>query len=209
MKKIEKDLLLQDLDYINNEYDIKKQKLNTIISLFMDEEPEMIKDTIDESIRKKEEEIDNIIEEENKKEIEEENSEDTEPPIEDTIEENSKPELPQDIKRIYRKIVMMIHPDKNKNKGNTEIYSTLYKRVVKAKNDNDKADIIYIGYKLNIKDIYDLDDEHFGSVKRKIKEKQLESTNLTYNSFWVWYHTDNDGLKKMMANQIAKTTLRK
>ena len=204
MKRIEKDLILKDLEYINNEYDIKTQKLTSIMSLFMDEEPEVIKQVVNEEVKNAEEKAEKIKNEEEQKEQSENSTEEPkeEPIIEEIETDNVTIDLPMDIKTLYRKIVMMIHPDKNKNNRNLELYSDLYRRVIKAKDENDKAEIIYIAYKLKIPDVYDVEDEHFGSVRKKIKEKELSSTNMTYNSFWVWYHTDNQTLKRMMVEQI-------
>ena len=204
MKKIEKDLILKDLDYINNEYDIKTQKLTSIMSLFMDEEPEVIKQVVNEEMKNAEEKAEKIKNEEEQKEQSENSTEETkeEPIIEEVETENISMDLPLDIKALYRKIVMLTHPDKNRNNRNLELYSDLYRRAIKAKDDNDKAEIIYIAYKLKITEVYDVDDEHFGSVRKKIKEKEISSTNLSYNSFWVWYHTDNQSLKRVMVEQI-------
>lgn len=203
MKKIEKDIILKDLDYIYNDVELKKDKLNSIISLFIDEEPDIMKEKIEEKIKKTEKE--NNIKKENKN-TENENTENEEKTNNDIIEDDinnisSNLELPKDIKTLYRKIVMMIHPDKNK--FNNELYNVLYGKIIKAKNENDKAEILYIAYKLKIKEVYDINDEHFDSIKTKIKEKQIESNNIQYNSYWVWYHTENTQLKKIMVNQIS------
>ena len=215
MKKIEKDLILKDLDYINNEFDIKLQKLNSIVSLFMDEEPEIAKETIDENIRETEAEAQNMqdaeqVREEQINATSGSTSGSTEETIEEIIEKDiATQELPLDIKSLYRKIVMLTHPDKSKNNKNADLYSELYRRTIKAKDDNDKAEIIYIAYKLKLNEVYDVDDEHFGSVKRKIKEKEMSSSNLNLNSFWIWYHTDNPQLKRLMVEQINQMKKRK
>ena len=100
---------------------------------------------------------------------------------------------------------MLTHPDKNKNNID---YKDYYERTVEAKNQNDKSELIYIAYKLNIEELYSMDEKHFGSIKRKIKETEMVSSGINNNSFWVWYHTDNDQLKKVMAYQIGKTSKR-
>jgi hypothetical protein len=56
--------------------------------------------------------------------------------------------------------------------------------------------------------VYDIGDEHFGSIKRKIKEKEQSSNTINLNSFWIWYHTDNQTLKRIMSDQIAKISRR-
>jgi len=131
-----------------------------------------------------------------------------EPKIEeptDDLENTPKEDLlPQEIKTVYRKIMMKTHPDKTKGSPFEEEYEELYKKAVKAKNDNDKAEILYIAFKLNIKEVFDVDDEHFGNVRYKIKTLEMKSTQLDNNPFWVWYHTDNRALKNIMIQQITK-----
>jgi uncharacterized protein YdaU (DUF1376 family) len=214
MKKIEKDLILKDLDYANNEYVIKMEKLNAIVSLFMDEEPEISQKSAEEEIKKAEETAENIQKEEEKKQEQSENpSEETQEEIHEEIleTEDTSPtlDLPPDVKTLYRKIVMMTHPDKNKTNRNVDVYGDFYRRVVKAKDENDKAEIIYIAYKLKLPEVYDISDEHFGSIRKKIKEKEITSNNVSYNSFWIWYHTDNPQLKQMMVYQINQMMRRK
>ena len=215
MKKLEKDLILKDLDYINNEYDIKLQKLNSIISLFMDEETDIAKETIENDIKNAEQEAENIQNSErvSEEQIDSSGSGDTmaeEPSLEDVINNDvSAEELKPDIKSLYRKIVMKTHPDKCKDSKNFDLYSDFYKRAIKAKDNIDEAEIIYIAYKLKLNDVYDISDEHFSSIKKKIKEKEALSSNLNYNSFWIWYHTDNPQLKRMMIEQINNMKKRK
>jgi hypothetical protein len=203
MKNIEKDLILKDLDYINNEYDIKMQKLNSIMSLFMDEEPEIAIKSAEKDYKKAENVINKTINTENKVEQDTEEETSTDETQKNEINETNPiiDNIPIDIKSLYRKIVMMTHPDKNHDNC---YYTELYKRVIKAKDDNDKAEIIYIAYKLKIKDVYTINEEHFGSIKRKIKEKEMMSSNLNLNSFWIWYHTESPELKRVMTHQINK-----
>ena len=210
MKKIEKDLILKDLDYVNNEYTIKLEKLNSIVSLFMDEEPEIAKEKNDEDFKQQEEKAQNIQNEEEQKQSGSTDNSQEEPKIEEIIENDiATIDLPPDIKTIYRKIVMITHPDKSRNNKNSDLYIDFYRRTVKAKDDNDKAEIIYIAYKLKLPEVYDIADEHFGAIKKKIKEKEMSSTNLNMNSFWIWYHTDNQALKRIMAGQIANMGIKR
>lgn len=204
MKRLEKLILLKDLDYAKQEYVTKTDKLDMIISLYLDEEPDIVSDIIDDKVKKAEEESEkNIIEEINSDDsIEDEIDNEI---IEEINKDNDIISLPTDIKMLYRKIVMKTHPDKNKNNVD---YKDYYERTVEAKNKNDKAELVYIAYKLEIKELYDIDEEHFGSIKRKIKETEIVSNGINNNSFWVWYHTDNEQLKKVMAHQIGKTVKR-
>jgi len=207
MKRIEKELLLLDLENANIQVERKYRKLDTIITYFLDEEDF---NPINEEPKKKKEDKE---ENENKEKDEEEdkgNEEDTEEDkkveeeLEDLPIESKEDLLPQEIKGVYRKIMMKTHPDKTKGKPFEEEYEEYYKDAVKAKNENDKAEILYIAFKLNIKEVFDVDDEHFGNVRYKIKKLEMKSTQLDNNPFWVWYHTENKSLKNIMIQQISK-----
>jgi hypothetical protein len=196
MKKLEKLILLKDLDYAKQEYITKTDKLDMIISLFLDEEPDTVSNIIDNKVKETEEQVNNEINNDtNEDEIDNEI-------IEEINKDNDILTLPTDIKMLYRKIVMKTHPDKNKNNID---YKDYYERTVQAKNNNDKAELVYIAYKLEIKELYNIDENHFGSIKRKIKETEIVSNKINSNSFWIWYHTDNLQLKKVMSYQIGKT----
>lgn len=210
MKRIEKELLLLDLEDANLEIDRKYKKLDTIIVYFLDEEP-VFKPTPDSPEDAKPVDIDEVVSgatSDKEAENSEENEPKEEPKLEEALEdlENTPKEdlLPQEIKMVYRKIMMKTHPDKTKGKPFEEEYEEYYKKAVLAKNENDKADILYIAYKLNIKEVFDVDEEHFGNVKYKIKTLEMKSTQLDNNPFWVWYHTDNAALKRIMIQQISK-----
>lgn len=206
MKKIEKQILLSDLELIKNEYLSKTNKLNMIISLYLDEKPDIAKKIVDDKVKKEEERINDINKDDINNEIDDVNNNDNDNVNIDDIEteninKDNTNNLPQDIKTIYRKIVMITHPDKNK--GN-DLYKEYYRKAVEAKNNNDKPELLFIAYKLNIDELYNMDEEHFGSIKRKIKEMEMISNNINYNSYWIWYHTDNQQLKRVMSSQISK-----
>jgi len=211
MKRLEKELLLLDLENANLDIERKHKKLDTIIVYFLDEEGDSFTPTPTPPEEAQpvnvDEKVSGTTSDENP-ENKEENKQKEEPKIEEPLEdlENSPKEdlLPQEIKTVYRKIMMKTHPDKTKGKPFEEEYEEFYKRAVKAKNENDKAEILYIAYKLNVKEVFDVDDEHFGNVRYKIKTLEMKSTQMDNNPFWVWYHTDNVALKNIMTQQIAK-----
>ena len=121
------------------------------------------------------------------------------------INKSDRLELPDSIKSIYRKIVMITHPDKNMNENNT--YNDYYKKTIEAKNNNDISLILYIAYKLNLDDIYDIEEQYFNDIKIKINDLKTKSEGIDMNSFWIWYHTDNVKLKRIMVEQITKLNI--
>jgi len=206
MKKIEKQLLLNELEDANLNIERKYKKLDTIIVYFLDEEQPTI--PVSEPLEDVEEVIVDEVVSGDTKETKTPETDDKEEIKEEIIDdlpiEPKEDLLPQEIKTIYRKIMMKTHPDKTKGKPFEEEYQEYYKQAVQAKNDNDKADVLYIAYKLNIKEVFDVNEEHFGNVRYKIKTLEMKSTQLDNNPFWVWYHTDNDALKRIMIQQITK-----
>lgn len=213
MKKLEKELLLLDLENANMDYDRKRKKLETIIVFYLDEEKENDdnNDIKDDEV-KKEENKDN--EDNQQKDIDKEDADnkgngddvdDDKKTEQEDLHRNKKEDLlPPDIKTLYRKIMMKTHPDKTKGKPYEEKYQEYYKQAVNAKNENDKAELLFIGYKLNIKEIFDIDDNHFGNVRFKIKTLEMKSTQIDNNPFWVWYHSQNKQLRNIMIQQITK-----
>lgn len=211
MKRIEKELLLIDLENANINVERKYKKLSTIVTYYLDEEkPEMdIKaptptkeeekeDSTEVDIHEKEE-----GENQEKEDEKEEKAEDNEAVEDDTVDH--KPDLlPQDIKTIYRKIMMKTHPDKIRNSSHAKEYKKYYEIAVEAKNANDKAEIMYVAYKLDIPEVFEVDDEHFGNVRYKIKLLEMQAEGIDTNPFWIWYHTQNEQLKRIMIQQITK-----
>lgn len=213
MKKIQKKLLFLELENIKSTYDRKIKMLDNIIMFYLDEDSRPNSDTnnnteiikFEEEMIKDKDEV--FFEEQTTEEKEEVNEPQEEKVIEEPKKEKIEP-LPPDIKNIYRKIMMITHPDKIKENVNKEEYSEYYKRAVESKNTNNKSEIIYIGYKLNIEDVFNIDIKHFDNIKFKITQLKLESNGIENSPFWVWYHTDNDKLKSIMDLNIKRFTKR-
>ena len=210
MKKIEKELLLMDLENGIIQYERKIKILDNIIIYYNDEDIEddnINKTDLQEDIQNPDNSENNTddnsesIEDDEDVEIESEKVEEEKEEVESIKKEDL---LPQDIKVIYRKIMMMTHPDKNKGKPHEKEYANIYKDAVKAKNENDKAEIIYIAYKLNIKEVFDLNEEHFGTIKYKIAKLNIDARSVENSPYWVWYYTDNESLRNVMKKHINK-----
>jgi len=207
MKDIQKKLILLELENISSSYDKKIRILDNIIMYYIDEDTKPMSNTESNDIVKFEEKndlkYDDPIEEENTSE-QEKSTEHNEyiPPIKP--EKPKVEELPSDIKLIYRKIMMVTHPDKSSNNVNKEEYKVYYKKAVDAKNTYDISEIIYIAYKLNLKEIFDIDIKYFDTIKQRISMINLESKGIENSPYWVWYYTDNDSLKNLMDLYIKK-----
>lgn len=203
MGKFELEMLLFELDSMNDNVERIKHKIEIIISYYNDNNNNNnnIKDDfIDTPINN----IDEIVIDYDK--IKTDNSINNNNSNFDNaiFEEKSVKEnlLHEDIKMLYRKIVIMTHPDKIKDVSNKDKYIELYKKAVKAKEDNDKSTIIYIAFELGIYDVFNIDESHFGNIRYVTEKKRLELVQLENNPYWVWYYTKNKDLKKLMEKQI-------
>lgn len=193
-----------DLENVVSQYERRLKILDNIIVFYMEEDVLEINenDEIDDVVEIADDLSNNISK---NSEYSEEEIKKTENDFEESIIKNKKIKedlLPQDIKSIYRKIVKLTHPDKNKNNPNIIMLGNIYKEAVNAKNNNDKAEILYIAYKLNIKEIFEINDEHFGNIRYKIAKLNMDSRNIENSPYWVWYYSDNESLKNIIKKQI-------
>ena len=198
MNKLDKILLFKDLEEITNKVNIKKEKLQIIIDLYLDE--------LDESIENEEDKIKPQPKGTNNEEVEDNNDNESEYDYNKDIRNNKdiiNIELPPKIKSIFNKIVKITHPDKIKNEEHRDEYIGFYRRVVDAKDSNNKHEILYVGYLLGIKDIYELSENDLGSIKKRIKELEMESRLIDNNSFWACYYTNDPKLKSALFQQIV------
>lgn len=211
MKKIEKEIILMDYENSINNYKRKLGILDNIILYYNEENISENKEKIDTKLdENKITDVNLNIEKSNFSEAdiqeETENIEDDNNDIEET--KKNEDVLSQDIKLLYRKIMMITHPDKIKNPILLKEYSDYYRYVVEAKKNNNELDIIYIAYKLNIEDVYSIDNEYFDRLKYNISKKNNDITRVENSPYWVWYYTDNNTLKNIMKNQIKNNSFR-
>ena len=198
MKNKEKELLL--LDYENHimQYQRKIELLDKIILFYNDEE--YISNSNIDDVKKDKVNVIDIYDD--SQDINNNDNQDINNSYE--IENIKEDLLPQDIKILYRKIMMITHPDKIKNKDEEKEYTYYYKKAIEAKNENNKSEIIFIAFKLNIDDVYKIDNENFGNIKYNIAKLNIDINNIENNPYWIWYYTNNEILKKLMEKQIRK-----
>jgi hypothetical protein len=207
IQSLEVKMLIHRLDSIKKEMEFKNEKLEFINDLFLkeisvnsdpiiEEEP-----LIDETQPIDETQINEEI-----------NSGNTEQTKEETVKEvldsiKNKLELPSDIKKIYRKITTLTHPDKldAHDPLKTEKLK-LYLEATTAANKNDIAVILLIGYKLGLE--IDVVENYNEYINREINKLSLLLNSIEYTNSWVWYHTPNESLKKIMIERIRVQMLK-
>lgn len=202
IQSLEIKMLIHKLDSVKKEMEIKNEKLEFINDLFLKEVSVNTDPLPEEGIQ---ETVENVPIDETQ--INEEvNSGSTEQTKEETVKEildtvKNKIELPSDIKKIYRKITTLTHPDKlEDNDPLKKEKLKLYHEATTAANKNDIAVILLIGYKLGLE--IDIVENYNEYINREINKLSLQLNSMEYSNSWVWYHTQNESLKKIMIERI-------
>lgn len=213
IKTLELNILLNKYDALKTELDFKMQKLDHISQMFYVEALKEIpqetenNNTLENDIKEGEDSsIDNIINNEEinneKSEKSNNNNESINEPIEE--EKKGKNSLPIDIKNIFRKIVVLTHPDKLKDDDPYKsIKLKYYLDVQKAVETNNILLILLVANKLNIE--YELENDYNNKINESISILELQLKNIEYTSGWIWYHSANDQLKNIMLQKFRET----
>jgi len=190
--------LMKELDYIQSDFEWKNELVSESdysfmysINKFLEQNPE-IKYLYDKKITEK---LENSIK--NKIEVEENKENNLEEFKNEDIIENSKNISPK-IKRLYREIVKLTHPDRVKKKKLNDLYiqSTDYY------NSNDKIGIYKICSELDIEFEIEEDDEFFISDKIENLKKRINFLESTFT--WKWYNCQDEVQKDQIIIDFIK-----
>lgn len=119
--------------------------------------------------------------------------------MEEESEDINKPQTSKKVKKLYREIVKLTHPDKVKNKE----LNNLYIEATKYYDNNDKIGIYKVCNELNI--YYDIDEEDESFIGIKIDELKNKISFLESTFTWIWFNTDDDKKKEeIILNFIQK-----
>jgi|SaaInlV_165m_DNA_1040744.scaffolds.fasta_scaffold29088_1 hypothetical protein len=200
LKILEIKKLLKELDYIESDFEYRSEVISDADSEFINSvnnflslHPELkeiydqkITDKINESIKKSTEET-----EETEDNIEEDGED-----VSDLVDEDERQEVEEveedrgvispKIKKLYREIVKITHPDKVKKKKLNDIYI----KATDFYNLNDKIGIYKICNELSINYDIEEDDELFISMKISSLKKRIVFLETTFT--WKWTRTENE-----------------
>lgn len=194
IKILEIKKLFKELDYVQSDFeyrseiicDADKNFLNGVNN-FLDNNPEL-KELYNSKV---DERINQFIQTDSYEPIYESNEEDLEK-FEEIIELKS-PKL----KRLYREIVKITHPDKSDSKLNNEIYI----KATDYYNNNDKIGIYKIANDLDID--YDVDYDDNVEIKKRIDDLKDRIVFLESTFTYQWIKIDDEIAKnEMMINFI-------
>jgi len=119
--------------------------------------------------------------------------------------------IPEDIKKVYRKIVIMTHPDKNLDQSEEERLrlSKIFDRAVKAFDETDIIELLKLCKELGIEG-FEIGHNHLDLIKERVKQLNSELELVKKSSIYTWYNLDDDQRKTFIedlvkSNYIPKT----
>jgi predicted RNA-binding protein with RPS1 domain len=199
--------LLKELEYIESDFEYRSELISEAdnefiksINNFLDIHPD-IKDIYDKKINekinqsiKRNQESNPITEElEVTEDIEEE-------PIYESVMDNMVTDLVETnvkLKKLYREIVKLTHPDKIKK----QTLNDLYIKATQFYNFNDKIGIYRICSELNID--YDIDDDDEIFISERIDSLRKRITFLESTFTYKWFESESEEEKnKIMVEYI-------
>jgi predicted RNA-binding protein with RPS1 domain len=201
--------LLKELEYIESDFEYRSELISEAdnefiksINNFLDEHPDIkdiydkkINEKINQSIKNNQESTSTTEEIEVTQNIQEEEETIYESIIDnmvsDLVETNVK------LKKLYREIVKLTHPDKIKK----QTLNDLYIKATEFYNFNDKIGIYRICSELNIDYDIDDDDEIFISERIDSLKKRISFLESTFT--YKWFESESEDEKnKIMVEYI-------
>lgn len=199
LKSLEIRKLLKELDYIESEFEYTNEVISDADTSFM----EGINFTLDKYPELKDkynEKLDEVI----KKSIESKSkSNDVDDNQEVSEEENTtkKTDKSTKIKKLYREIVKLTHPDKVDDEDLNDIYlkSTEYY------DDDNTIGIYKICDSLNIE--YELEEDDNLKISETINKLKGKISFLESTFTWVWYNAKSDEEKEQIILNFIKNKI--
>lgn len=202
IKSLELKKLLKELDFIETDYEYRSEVISDADSEFMNcindflsKNPE-IKELYDRKVTDK---IDKIINDIESKNLNQESEKDFTDDLnnDDFVTNEKSPE----VKKIYREIVKITHPDKIKDKKMNDIYI----KSTELYNNDDKIGLYKICDEINI--TYQIDENDTDIIEDKINTLKRKIDFLESTFTWKWLNTKDSNQKdKILLDFIGLKT---
>ena len=111
--------------------------------------------------------------------------------------------MPEDIKKVYRQIVIKTHPDKNLDKTDTEKeeLARIFERATKAFDETNILELLKICKELGI-DGFEINSNHLEIIKKRINLLNEELEAMKGSAVYVWYNLGDEQKKQFIDNFI-------
>lgn len=207
LKDLEIKRLLKELDFIETDYEYRSEIVSEAdsefmnsINQFLSKNPEL-KDLYDKKVTDRIEKTINNIKnnEEESIEINQEEFINEEQSKEDGVMTNEKS---PEVKKVYREIVKLTHPDKIKDKRLNDYYI----KATDLYNDNDKIGLYKICDELGIE--YQIDENDTEIIEDKINTLKRKINFLESTFTWKWFNTkDEKSRERILLDFISLKTM--
>lgn len=119
-------------------------------------------------------------------------------------------DMPEDIKKVYRKIVILTHPDKNLDKTDEEkkVLSDIFDRATSAFDETDIIELLKICKELDIEG-FELGHDHLNVIKGRIKQLNDKLDSIKKSSLYTWYTLDGDQKDSFIENLVKSSYISK
>jgi len=208
VKLLEVKKLLKELEFFESDFEYRNEIISEADSVFINsinkflESHEELKEIYDNKITEK---INQSIKKSEKSEQEiitiEDDTIDTQDEYQDTSQNEEKIEDTESIsiiKKLYREIVKLTHPDKVKNKNLNDIYL----KATKFYDESNKIGIYSICGELNIN--FDIDEDDILLINEEIKKIQEKISFIESTYTWRWYNCKDEVLKNQIMINFIK-----
>lgn len=103
---------------------------------------------------------------------------------------------PEQIKELYREIVKITHPDKNRNLSEveSEYMANLYYEAIEGKTSGDFHKILTVAMNLNI-EIQNINPEILDTMKSEIKKMNKKISKMKNDIMYKWFYAKPDQQK--------------
>lgn len=213
LRKLEIKKLIQEYQHLDTDFDYKQEVISEYKTFFLEKAGNLKKEMFPEMFKEqpivetKEDNQDNQKTSDSDKEenndTNNENQENTETIKKSEIDENLiDPSVKSKVKRMYREIVKITHPDKT----NSTKYIELYHRATISSDNYNLIDLFLICNELDISIELEPEDKEVLVVLidgKKKKTKQIESSFI-----WLWINAktdlEKDNIIKVFVTQTTK-----
>ena len=219
VKLLEVKKLLKELEFIESDFEYRNEIISEAdaqfinsINQFLQNHPDLkeiydnkVTEKINQSIKKTQESADEDQSEATDIHIQEDDtdSQKDEPENTEEIEEENKntKHLSQ-LKKLYREIVKLTHPDKIKNERLNEIYL----KATKYYDEVNKIGIYAVCNELSI--VYEIETEDISLIYDEIQKYQQKINFIESTYTWKWFNCENDEQKDQILLNYIKLKIR-
>jgi hypothetical protein len=120
----------------------------------------------------------------------------------EVTEEVERNEVDPKVKRLYREIAKMTHPDKVVDTRMND----LYLEAGKSYKDEDVIGLFSVCEKIGID--YDVEESDLEQIRSKIHSAKNRINLLESTATWVWNSTDDDGIRRDVVVRYVGAQLR-